>query len=400
MIYQGEQPTMSPAYPCRETTKGRQVQNRRRAAVLVATCAAAGLAMTGCSVAEGILSGSDSGQEASSGDSAEQAPAFQAESGIAGTTTLPIDASFTPVEESLQTSLLAPGVDLRITEVAQVQTLSADVYTDLTGQEPLIEAESPDGQDQSADAVAPADGETFLVASYASDDPQWEPRDNTPDSEASILLNGNEVADAFSTDEGTRHRGTIVVSAPADSSPQDVVLEVETDEVYQSLSLIDGTRVASDVEHIYGVAGSTVEIVSADEFEETFSGWTDEEQRIAGSVTSAFVTPWLDSSHGGQGWAGPGKIYLSVAVDWAEFEATSEDLSTIFVELPDGSTVRQHDPGVTLGSPFSDDPAFAIPAQTETLTVVIEPKVNVGAGASEKEHSWDPVKATLEIHSA
>lgn len=362
---------------------------RKRSLALVATVAAAGMALSGCSVAEGIFS--DSGSQEDDAASTEQEPQFQAEPSIAGTTTLPVDASFTPVEESMQNRLLAPAIDMHITEVAEAESLSPEVYEDLTDETPVAEDE-----EQPVEAVSPADGQIFLIATYTSNDPQWEPRGNEPDSEASILLSGNEVGEAFSTDDGTMQRGTIVVSAPADSSPDAAVLEVETDEAFQSLSLVDGSRVATDVEHIYGTAESTVEVVSAEEFDETYKDWVGDDSRMAGSVVDGYLTPWLDSSDGGEGWAGSGQLYLSVEVDWADVDVTSSDHTSIYLQLPDETTIKPDNSPVSHN--FDDNAVFRIPADTDNATVVIEPEVEVIGGTKSNVDDWEPIEAELEIH--
>ena len=355
---------------------------------IAALATAAALGLAGCS------GGTDTAPGAGAADSADKqddAAAFRAQPDLAGTTALTIEAEFTPVEESDAARLLAPGVDLRITQVAQTDTLSAEVLQDLGGE--LDQADD----EATVESVQAAEGQVFWVAEYSSDDPQWEPRGELPDSTASLALSGNEIADVFDTAEGTMHRGTVVASLPADADPQTGVLQVETDGEFQALSLVDGSRVASDVEHIYDSAGAEVQVDSAEEFEETFEGWTGDQQRLAGSVSGGFVTPWLSSRDGGDGWAGPCQVYLAVTVDWAEISATTDDETGIYVELADGTTVRQHDPPVYLSSPFEDDPVFLIPAETEQVTVVLEPQVTVGAGSTAETHTWDSPAAELTI---
>src|SRR5699024_10032550 len=295
-------------------------------------------------------------------------PSVRADPGIVGTTTLDVDASFQPVEESMATRLLAPGVDLRIVDVAQSETISAEVYEDLTETRP-----EADESGEPVDTVSAAEGEMFLIATYSSDDPQWEPRGNEPESQANVLVAGNEVAEVFTTEEATMQRGTIVVSAPAESSPEDIVLEIETDEAFQSLSLLDGTRTSSDVEHIYDASESTVEVTSAEEFEKTYKTWVGDEARIAGSVVDGFLAPWLDPRDGGDGWAGSGQTYLSVAVDWAEVETSTQDHTSIHLVLPDETTVKPENSPVR--SNFEDDAVFRVPVETEKVTVVIEPEI-------------------------
>src|SRR5699024_2505490 len=135
----------------------------------------------------------------------------------------------------------------------------------------------------------------------------------------------------------------------------------------------------------------------AEEFEETFEGLTGE-QRLAGSVVGGFVTPWLGRSDNGQGWAGNGQMYLSVELEWAEFESVSDDETGIYVELADGTTVRQHDPASYLSSPFRENPVFLIPADSETVTVVLEPQVTVGI--EDEALTWDGPAAELSITAA
>ncbi|WP_232286326.1 hypothetical protein [Saccharomonospora azurea] len=318
--------------------------------------------------------------------------AFQAEADLAGVTSRSIDASFSDVDDSDDARVLAPGVELSITGIAQLDTITADLYADLTGSSP-----GTTDTGEPIEAVHPAEGQTFYAVEYTSDDPQWEPRGEIPDSEVSVAIDGNAVFEVFDTSEGTMHRGTIVVSVPEDRGPDSAVLEVETDGKFQSLSLIDGHRVASDVDHIYETVGHGVDVTSAEEFEETFTGWTGDTQRMAGSVESAFVTPWLHRGDGGDGWADASNVYLSVEMSWAEFSATSFDESTMHLTLDNGKTVRPDNDPSGLRSAFQSNAVFQIPADTESVTVVVEPQVKVGAGNSAKVHDWEPFTAELTV---
>ncbi len=318
--------------------------------------------------------------------------AFQAPADVAGVTSMSVDAQFRKVDDPESARVLAPGVDLRITGVSRLDTLDADVYTDLTGAAPGTDAEG-----RPIEVVHPADGQVFYAAEYSSDDPRWAPRGEIPESVASVVVEGNNVAEVFDTAEGTMHRGTIVVSVPADLKPDSAVLEVETDEKFQSLSLLDGRRVSSDVDQVYEIVDHRAEVSSAEEFEETFPGWTGDTQRIAGSATDAFLTAWLGRDHGGDGWAGPGKVYLSVEMEWAEFESTSFDETTIHLELDNGKTVQPSNDPSSLRNVFANNVVFQIPADTEAVTVVVEPRVRVGAGNSAETHDWDPFTAELTI---
>ncbi len=365
-------------------------RGRPRPGVLAGVATVALLALTAC--------GSDTDGHASAGDGEDtlrmsvDENAFRAEPDIAGVTSMSLDARFDKVEDSDRTRVLAPGVDLRITGVARLDTLDVDVYADLGGNAPSVNDEG-----EPIEEVYPAEGQAFFAVEYSSDDPQWEPRGDIPDSVASVVINGNDVAEVFSTADGTMQRGTIVASLPADSAPDAAVLEVETAGKFQSLSLLNGKRVNSDVEHIYDVVDRRVEIGKAEEFEETFTGWAGGTKRIAGSVVDAFATPWLDRGNGGDGWAGPGKTYLSVEVDWVDISGADDDESTVHLELDNGKTVQPDNDPSSLVNAFDDNAVFQIPATTQHVTVVVTPQVKVGAGSGAKVHKWDPVKAELTI---
>ncbi|WP_212732773.1 hypothetical protein [Streptomyces sp. TP-A0874] len=358
---------------------------RPRSGAIAAVAAAALFGVSAC----GGGSAEDSGDKVSA---TVPDNAFRAKADIAGATSMSVDARFKKVDNAADAQLLAPGVDLHITGVAQLDTLTAEVYADLAGTSPGVDREGKPVKE-----VYPAKNQAFYAVEYSSDDPQWEPRGEIPDSVASVVVNGNDVAEVLRTDEGTMHRGTIVASLPADSAPDSAVLEVETDGKFQSLSLLDGHRVSSDVEQVYEVADRDVKVSSVDEFEKNFTGWTGDKQRIAGSVADAFVVPWLHRRDGGDGWAGSGKTYLSVEMEWAEFSATSFDETTMHLELDNGKTVQPGNDPSGLKSAFKDRAVFQIPADTKSVTVVVEPQVTVGAGSSAKKHTWDPFGAKIAI---
>lgn len=350
----------------------------RHARLPIAATLAGVLLLTGCS---GGSADSASGAAAENG--------VRAEADFAGSTELSVDAKFTEVEESDDARLLAPGVDLRITEIAKPKTLPADVYEDVTGTAP----EDEDGEE--VNEVFPAKGQVFYVAAYTSDDPEWEPKSELPESVAGVRLAGNAASELFTTSEGTMQRGVIVVSVPKDSSPSDAVIEVETDGASQKLSLINGTRVSTDVEQVYSTVGAEATIESAETIDQEFTGWAGDAQRLTGGVDCAFVAPWLNEEDGGEGWPGTGKIYLSVSVEWKKVEATTDDDSTMQITLDNGNTVKpSNDPANTLGSAFESNPVFEIPAGTKTVTVTINPAVTVGV---DKKHSWDPITAEITI---
>src|SRR5699024_3257276 len=122
------------------------------------------------------------------------------------------------------------------------------------------------------------------------------------------------------------------------------------------------------------------------------------EARIAGSVVDGFLAPWLDRRDGGDGWGGPGQAYLSLAGDGAEVDTSQPDHPSIHLLLPDETTVEPENSPVR--SNFEDDAVFRVPVETEKVTVVIEPEIEVIGGTSSPVDDWEPFEAELEIHAA
>lgn len=331
----------------------------------------------------------EEGSEGSTDEVPESEIDFRADSDIAGMASSSVDAEYDSVEESDENWILGPGVDLRITDVAQVPAISADVYEELAGDDP---GTNDDGE--RIDEVYAAEDHVFYVAKFSTDDPQWEPRGDVPTNEARLMLGNSESDVVFNTDDGSRHQGTLIASMPEDSSEDSVSLEVETDDKFQSLSLVTGERLDTDVEQVYKVLNKSAEISNADEITETFEAWSSGDDRVSGKVADAFTVPWLDRDSGGEGWPSGDQTYLSVEVDWDKVKATTFDETKIYVELEDGDTVY---PTNNAKPPFKDNVVFEIPAETSELEVVIEPQVEVGAGASAPNHTWDDLIAEVEI---
>lgn len=295
-------------------------------------------------------------------------------------TTVP-DLDWTEVEQGPDTVVEVPGAALRVTQVAQVTELEPDVA---------------EGFGSWADAERPtpaADGEIFVVAVYTAEDPQWEPRDSTdwPDTSGEVRVGGDAVGmlGSFRFGSQTSEQGTLLLSVPEDSAPEDVVLEVETDGEYQALSLMDGTRTASDVEHIYE-RGTEVS-VDGERWEHSFDGFA-QDATIAGEVTGAFVTPYQPRG----GWARPGHVHLALQVDDREVGGADSDETSITLELEDGSTVTASNDPSSLLLAFADPVWFEIPADTTELTAVVTPAAKSGANDVAFDDATVEVAVTLD----
>lgn len=341
---------------------------------------------TGCGssgTAHSAADGSDStGSEADA----------QADPDFAGETSQSADADMTAWPEGDDAVLLAPGVELRLTKLGTADTLPAKVYQDVANGGGLS---NKDG-DEKPSEVAPADGQKFLVAEFESDDPEWEPDSgDVPETVASLQLRSNEKADLFNTEERTMQGGTVVASVPEDAKSADASIRIDTDERTQTLSLLDGKRADTNVPQVCE-AGTDVEIGKVEEIEDTFEDFTDEKQRVGGEVSEAFVTPYLDDDHGGDGWATKGKMYLSVNVDWhMGGGATTEDRTTIQVKLPNDSTEpRVNDPS-SLTDRFYKNAVFETPADTTEATVAVNAKLEVGISDKAEDHGKGSAELTI-----
>lgn len=358
---------------------------------VIAPIAVVSIALTGCS------SGSEvniAGGSKNPDESVAKGPVSTADSDFAGFTDLTVEADFTPVEAG--SNLLAPGVDLQVTQIATLSEVSAAVYEDVTGGAP--EADDPEdlAEDEVVESVRAADGYQFYVAKFSSSDPQWKFTENLPRTTGTLRVNGSEVEQVLNTDNSTRYQATIIVSLAEGATAKDAVIEIETQEKLQSISLIDGQRVTTDVPQTYESAGLTAQVTSADEIDEGFIGWAKQDDRVNGKVIDAFVTPWLDRSHRGDGWATSGKMYISIEVEWRNVSSTTFDKTSMHLRLANGDIVHpQND--INLGRTLSENAVFLVPTDATEFTAVIEPKVVVGAGASAPVHEWDPLEANIVL---
>lgn len=312
----------------------------------------------------------------------ESSAAAQADPDFAGETSHVFDADLEDGPQSDDAVVLAPGVELRLTELGTVDTLPVNVYQNVARH---AEVSNQDGDDTPTEVV-PADGQQFLVANFESNDPQWEPANgDVPDTSATLQLRGDEETELFSTEHGSMRDGTVVASVPERAGPDDATIRIETEQHDQTLSLVDGKRRDTDVPQVYE-AGTEVGVGEVDRVEGTFER-LDHEERIGGEVAEAFITPYLDDDHGGEGWATKDKVYLSVNVDW-EMTAINlaSDHSSIRLKLPNDKTETPVNDPSSLSAKFADNAVFEIPADTEEATAVLNAKIVVGGSGDMRDY--------------
>src|SRR5690606_30425055 len=143
--------------------------------------------------------------------------------------------------------------ELRVEKVVQTTTLPAEVAEQMTG---------ISGEFEPGDLVAAADGEVFAVAVLQANDPRWEPTDQqltgSSETKTTLRVKGNPVTDPYlEMDAGDQV--TVAVAVPENPQQDAATVELIQDDISQEISLIDGSRIASDVEYIYD-RPTTVEI--------------------------------------------------------------------------------------------------------------------------------------------
>jgi len=315
-----------------------------------------------------------------------------AEADLAGTTAVLGSVDLTPVTPGAGTGAHAPGLALEVTAVGYVPTIPVDAYEDITGDRIRVEPEEEPTE------VRPADGHVFAVATYETRDPQWPPRGSAPRTTAQLRVQGSEVDRLFSTDDGARHTGTVVVSLPENHAPEDAVVELETHGAFQTVSLLDGKRLRSDVEHAYPGPGE-VTVESAERLEMTFSHFiNDREATVQGQVADAYATPFLDLGYGrGDGWAAPGQQYLAVEVDWHVTESITYLDTVVRAETPDGTAYPTLNDPSSLTDAFAREVVFQVPADTDQVTVVIESSYQNGPSSSSPVIEFDTIRAELSL---
>lgn len=306
-------------------------------------------------------------------DSEEETPT--ASSGQAIMLSAVPDVDWTAIEESPENLLQAPGASLRVTQTAQLEELQPEIASEL----------SPAFRDT---ALRPADGEVFLVATVVTEDSQWDSAE--AESEGAFRVAGSQVsALGFVAGSGERDQSTYLLSIPEGAAAQDAVVELTTGDVVQTLSLIDGSRVDSDVEHIYQ-AGTAI-TVDGDSWSHVFDGWTSGTHEVNGQVTGAVITPYVD------GWARPGQVFVGVDIDARDNSGEDQDITTIQIELADGTTVTPEKDPSSLMNRFAERAWFQVPADSEELILHVNP---MGKAGREEIDFESPVDVRLTIEGA
>ncbi|MDJ1370519.1 hypothetical protein [Gulosibacter molinativorax] len=264
--------------------------------------------------------------------------------------------------------LEVPGAAFWVNQTALTDSVPWDVGAD------LVES-LPEDAEPTFDSIHSSAGEEFLIVQVLGAAPTTMPQEPLYfPHESRVLVDGEEVPGlhgAIALESSGGLSGTsetwLLVSVPEGSAPDSVVLEFTQDDRTQRLSLIDGTRVESDVEEYYDTVLTT-------SHEEVWWEYRDETLRgdliiTAGLVTGAQVTPALAPA----GWAEPGYTYLGVELGHTSQVREFTHTGQITLTFQDGSQLEPIDlGGQPAGTAQESTVWFSVPLDTGSATVSIE----------------------------
>lgn len=201
------------------------------------------------------------------------------------------------------------------------------------------------------ETVQAPSGEAFLLVRLEANFRRW-PFASLVASEATVLelsvrRPGAEEPSRLELPDPTL-RAPLLLRVPADAAPEDVVLQAATFGAVQQLSLLDGSRVRSDVEHLYGrmrtVDYSATALVRVLQAEQVAADGARDSLDL--DITRIVLTPLVPSL----GWPGDGLQMLGAEVA-PQQSFTRSDGATIALpatvsgrlDLPDGSAVDAGD---------------------------------------------------------
>ena len=306
--------------------------------------------------------------------------------------------------QRLETSetLVHPFARATVTATALLDSLTAEQYTALTGEEaPPPDGADPVGEDSAASTLLPGELKKFLLASWESTDSEWAPPPSLGLTTLQIAHGGNDEIRLDSVEEGDAERSGIVLAVvDASPDPAAVTLRAEIEGGVQEISLVDGSIVATAAPGLY-TRELEAEVSDAEVFEaDVLDGFADDTQHVRGTVGSAFLTPFIWSSSltwgGNLGWAAEDEIYVVVELDWEKnYSANVTELGEIVLVLPDGTELSPAQDEKYIYEHHRDNIAtFTMPVHTESATVRITPRFERAVG-SDDDQTYDPITATL-----
>src|SRR5699024_1685275 len=237
-------------------------------------------------------------------------------------------------------TMIHPFAQATVVATTLLETLTAEQYTALTGEEaPPADDGDEGGEAQTATTLLPGEMKRFLLTAWESTDPDWTPTPSHLSTELHITHAGNEAIRLDRAEKGDAERSGIVLAiVDADPAPDAVALRAEIEGGVQELSLVDGSVITTPAPRMY-THGLEVEVSDASVLDTKVpDGFANEYMALRGTVGKAYLTPFIHSGvdHGGNlDWAEEDEIHLVVELDWErEFSPNVEDLTEVVLVLP------------------------------------------------------------------
>lgn len=191
------------------------------------------------------------------------------------------------------------------------------------------------------------------------------------------LVLGGEAGEPWPRPMEVGGRARIALTVPEDPGPEAAMLEVTCEEISQRLSLVDGSRISSDLEHWYD---SWYQAVPEQIWWERFDEVGDAGLTMAGAVRSVDVQPGLVDGT----WPGPGKILLGVDLTVLPTPEGIEALYELVLLLPDGTEATRRGRTAQEALVNPDHPAavwFEVPHDVDAVTARLTLGTRAAGGA-------------------
>jgi len=299
-------------------------------------------------------------------------------------------------------TLIHPYAQAAVVASVLLESLTAEQYTALTGEEVPPAEGGEDGEAEPATTVLPGEMKRFLLTAWESTDPGWTPQpDPHLSTDLHIAHGGNEAIRLDPAGEGDAERSGIVLAiVDAEPAPDAVALRADMEGGIQQLSLVDGSVLTTPAPRLY-TRGLEVEVSDADVLDTSVAdGFGQDVMTLHGTVEEAYLSPFVDSGldYGGHlGWAEEGEIHLVVPLTWdRDYSANIEELTEVVLVLPDGTELRPaQDQARMFGSAHRRPIAtFTVPDSLDSATVEIRPRFTQVLD-EDFEQVEEPLTATL-----
>ncbi|MGP9745899.1 hypothetical protein [Brachybacterium sp. AOP29-B2-41] len=278
-------------------------------------------------------------------------------------------------------TLLHPFAQVTVTATALLDSLTAEQYTALTGEEPpTADGADPYGDAPPATTLLPGELKKFLLASWESTDSSWKPEPTGTSTELRVTHEGNDSIRMDRVSRGDTERSGIVLAiVDASPAPSAAAIRATIKGGSQEISLIDGTIVSTPAPRMYE-RGLEVQISGSVTLDtQVPDGFGQDFMTLRGTVDEAYLTPYVNAGldYGGNlGWASEDEIHLVIPLSWQRDSSSNvKDLTEVRLVLPDGTDLRPaQDQSTMFGSLGDFIATFTIPVALEAATLEIMPR--------------------------